>query len=157
MWSNYLTKGNSLFIVVSAVNQCKSCKIPDEYFLISTWCQMPVFTQYVSKWAWQIRYTFLHYFVIQKGKENSWKKKVIIVFPAFYLQWLDLKYMLAWQQCMALKHVHLSVEWLLCSISESTSLFTFCVEVDFTFAGVLWLFGWCQCVRTCLMFLICRN
>lgn len=47
----------------------------------------------------------------------------------------------------------LSVEWLLCSISESTSLFTFRVEVDFTFAGVLWLFGWCQCVRTCLMFL----
>jgi len=37
----------------------------------------------------------------------------------------------------------LFVEWMLCSISESTSLLTFSVEVDFTFARILWLLGWC--------------
>ena len=37
----------------------------------------------------------------------------------------------------------LFAEWMFCSISESTSLLTFSVEVDFTSARILWLLGWC--------------
>ena len=45
------------------------------------------------------------------------------------------------------------IEWLFCKTSKPTSLFSFSLEVDFTITRILWLLGWCKCVRMCFSML----